>query len=134
VSAQGGSRDEWRVRPLRGPSLDSDVASKAKVWNHIWLMDRRRELDKDVRRPILYFYTVTISAMNAPLRPEVLRLRDPSPQELLPLATEGVQRYVWESRFGPMLIEVVDGVTYVNGGRVESVAEDSEPPGMRNPT
>jgi hypothetical protein len=57
--------------------------------------------------------------MNAPLLPEVLRLREASPQETLPLATEGVQRYSWESRFGSMLIEVVDGVAYVNGGRVE---------------
>ena len=60
--------------------------------------------------------------MNAPLLPEVLRLREESPQETLPLATEGVQRYVWESRFGAMLIEVVDGVAYVNGGRVDAVA------------
>lgn len=70
--------------------------------------------------------------MNAPLLPEVLRLRNPSPQEPLPLATEGVQRYVWESRFGSMLIEVVDGIAYVNGGRVESVAAEPEPP--RNST
>jgi hypothetical protein len=58
--------------------------------------------------------------MNAPVLPEVLRLRD-SPQETLPLATEGVQRYVWESRFGSMLIEVVDGAAYVNGDRVEVI-------------
>jgi hypothetical protein len=59
--------------------------------------------------------------MNAPLLPEILRLREDSPQETLPLATEGVQRYVWESRFGSMLIEVVDGVAYVNGTRVDSM-------------
>jgi hypothetical protein len=35
-------------------------------------------------------------------------------QQPLPLATEGVLRYMWESRFGSMLIEVVDGVAYVN--------------------
>jgi hypothetical protein len=64
--------------------------------------------------------------MNAPL-PEVLRLRESSPQDALPLATEGVQRYVWESRFGPMLIEVVDGVAYVNGQRVDPPAEDLQP-------
>jgi hypothetical protein len=65
--------------------------------------------------------------MNAPLLPEVLRLRESSPQDALPLATEGVQRYVWESRFGAMLIEVVDGVAYVNGQRVEPPAEDLQP-------
>jgi hypothetical protein len=68
--------------------------------------------------------------MNAPMLPEVLRLREDSPQEVLPLAAEGVQRYVWESRFGSMLIEVVDGVAYVNGGRVEAIASagpDDEP-------
>ena len=57
--------------------------------------------------------------MNAPLIPEVLRRRDETPQADLPLATEGVLRYVWENRFGEMLIEVVDGVVYVNGDRIE---------------
>ena len=64
--------------------------------------------------------------MNAPLLPEVLRLREDSAQEALPLATEGVQRFVWESRFGPMLIEVVDGVAYVNGKRVDMMSSDAE--------
>lgn len=63
--------------------------------------------------------------MNAPLFAEVLRLREDSPQEALPLATEGVQRFVWESRFGPMLIEVVDGVAYVNGQRVDAMRSDA---------
>jgi hypothetical protein len=57
--------------------------------------------------------------MNAPLHPEVLRLLEAPLQEPLPLAAEGVQRYVWESRFGMMLIEVIGGVAYVNGDRVE---------------
>jgi len=65
--------------------------------------------------------------MNAPLHPEILRPYHDSPQEALPLATEGVQRYVWESRFGPMLIEVVEGVAYVNGNRVESFAAAASP-------
>jgi hypothetical protein len=62
--------------------------------------------------------------MNAPLLPEVLRPLDESPQTPLPLATEGVQRYVWESRFGPMLIEVVAGVVYVNAERVAPAFDD----------
>jgi hypothetical protein len=60
--------------------------------------------------------------MNAPLRPEVL-LRPaqeaPRPQQELPLASEGVQRFVWESRFGPMLIEVRGDEVFVNSQRVE---------------
>ena len=63
--------------------------------------------------------------MNAPLHPEVLRLREESQQEALPLVTEGVQRYVWEGRFGSMLIEVVDGAAYVNGDRVECIGSAS---------
>ena len=62
--------------------------------------------------------------MNAPLRPEVLRRLDDTPQADLPLATEGVARYVWESRYGEMLIEVLDGMVYVNGDRIEpAIAE-----------
>jgi hypothetical protein len=66
--------------------------------------------------------------MNAPLKPEILRLLEESPQSPLPLATEGVERYVWESRFGAMLIEVVDGVAFVNGQRVEAVLPLNEQP------
>lgn len=59
--------------------------------------------------------------MNAPLLPEVLTRFDPSPQVELPLAAEGVLRYVWESRFGSMLIEVRAGRVYVNGQLVVPV-------------
>ena len=61
--------------------------------------------------------------MNAPLLSEVLLSEQTSDQVSLPLATEGVQRYVWESAYGPMLIEVHDGATFVNGQRVLSMAE-----------
>ncbi len=62
--------------------------------------------------------------MNASLLPEVLRRLEPTPQTDLHLATEGVLRYVWETRYREMLIEMADGVVYVNGGRVEpSMAE-----------
>lgn len=57
--------------------------------------------------------------MNAPLLPEVLVRRGTDSQTDLPLASEGVLRYVWESRFGPMLIEVRDGRAFVNGQAVE---------------
>lgn len=66
--------------------------------------------------------------MNALLLPEVLRPLRESPQSPLPLASEGVLRYVWESRFGAMLIEVVDGAIYVNGQRVELVAPEGSVP------
>ncbi len=57
--------------------------------------------------------------MNAPLRPEVFIRPEPSPQLDLPLATDGVQRHVWESRFGTMLIELRGGEIFVNGSLVE---------------
>lgn len=41
----------------------------------------------------------------------------------LPLEPEGVQRYVWEGAFGPMLIEVREGAAFVNGQRVMSIGE-----------
>ena len=57
--------------------------------------------------------------MNAPLLPEVLLGVDTSVEPLLPLETEGVLRYVWQGRFGAMLIEVQNGVVSVNGRPVE---------------
>jgi hypothetical protein len=41
----------------------------------------------------------------------------------LPLAAEGVLRYVWQSAFGPMLIEVHDDAAFVNGRRVTTIDE-----------
>lgn len=63
--------------------------------------------------------------MNAPLLPEILTRLDPSPQVDLPLAAEGVLRYVWEGKFGSMLIEVRDGLVFVNGEVVEPVQPDA---------
>ena len=59
--------------------------------------------------------------MNARLTPEVLVSRTESPQAEMRLDTKEVLRYVWESRFGDILIEVRDGRAYVNGQAVEPV-------------
>lgn len=40
-------------------------------------------------------------------------------QPQLPLASEGVQRWVWSSKFGAILIEVIGRDVFVNGQRVE---------------
>lgn len=40
-------------------------------------------------------------------------------QPQLPLASAGVQRWVWSSKFGEMLIEVIGRDVFVNGQRVE---------------
>jgi hypothetical protein len=40
-------------------------------------------------------------------------------QPTLPLASDGVLRWVWQSQFGAILIEVVDHDVFVNGQRVE---------------
>lgn len=57
--------------------------------------------------------------MSAPLLPEILRRETPSDQVDLPLAADGVQRFVWEGRWGAMLIEVVGERVSVNGQPVE---------------
>ena len=57
--------------------------------------------------------------MNAPLLPERLLRREPSPDGELEFAADGVQRVVWEARYGAMLIEVRDGEVFVDGQRVE---------------
>jgi len=59
----------------------------------------------------------------AALLPEVRLGTTESSQVALELASDGVLRYVWEGKFGPMLIEARSGVAYVNGERVTSVAE-----------
>ncbi len=59
--------------------------------------------------------------MNAVLQRENLAHREISLQADLPLAADGVLRYVWESRFGPMLIEAREGRSYVNGQAVVPV-------------
>ena len=61
--------------------------------------------------------------MNAPVYPERLLRPDDAGQVPLPLATLGIQRYVWESRFGEILIEVIGERSYVNGQAVEPVEE-----------
>lgn len=60
--------------------------------------------------------------MNAPINTEVLLRPSGSQQSELPLSAERVLRYVWEGRFGTMLIEVKQGRVYVNGGLVESAS------------
>lgn len=67
--------------------------------------------------------TASRKPMNAPLLPEVLLGPQRADEPALPLSSEGVQRYVWESAFGPMLIEVRDGAAFVNGQRVTSIDE-----------
>jgi hypothetical protein len=51
--------------------------------------------------------------------------RPDHPQQVLPLASHGVLRQVWDSRFGPILIEVIDDQIFVNGDRVDPVAPPS---------
>lgn len=58
-------------------------------------------------------------ALNATAMPEVLLQAADNVQAPLPLATTGAQRWVWHSRYGAMLIEVIAGEIFVNGGRVE---------------
>ena len=68
--------------------------------------------------------------MNAPLYPEkLLRLQVESQMDLS-LATDGVQRYVWDSRFGQILIEVTEGRLFVNGRLVETAAQGPEAPSL----
>jgi len=60
--------------------------------------------------------------MTAP-SPEIL-LGDHDREQLpLSLATEGVLRYVWQSAFGPILIEVREGIAFVNGEPVTPIAD-----------
>lgn len=64
--------------------------------------------------------------MTDPLLPEIVCGAGEVPQAALPLATEGVQRYVWKMAHGDILIEVRDGVPFVNGARVDPIAKTLE--------
>lgn len=64
-----------------------------------------------------------MTAPNQSLLPEVLLAAQPIDQPYLDLASVGVQRYVWQGTYGPMLIEVRDGFAFVNGDRVESIQQ-----------
>lgn len=59
------------------------------------------------------------ATMNAPLLPEVLLGVDPLLPTRPPPAAADVQRHVWHSRFGSMLIEVKGDTVFVNGQPVE---------------
>jgi hypothetical protein len=64
-----------------------------------------------------------MNAPNLPLLPEVFLGAQRTDQPRLDLASESVLRYVWQSAYGAMLIEVRDGNVFVNGARVTPVAE-----------
>lgn len=64
-----------------------------------------------------------MNTTDLPLLPEVQLGPQPADQPNLALATEGVQRYVWHSAYGSMLIEVRDGAAFVNGQRVVPVSD-----------
>ena len=65
--------------------------------------------------------------MNAHAFPEVLVRQDDDGQQGLPLAADGVQRFVWESRFGPILIEIIGAQAFVNGQLVHPAEPLSAP-------
>ena len=52
---------------------------------------------------------------NTSVYPEIRPKPVDSDQVSLPLVTERVLRYVWERKFGTILIEVVGDKTFVNG-------------------
>ena len=58
-------------------------------------------------------------AMSAPLLTEFQLRSADAPQPAQPLASEGVLRCVWHSRYGDMLIEVLGEDVLVNWKRVE---------------
>jgi hypothetical protein len=51
-------------------------------------------------------------------RPDVLLSPDEQIEPSLPLGSDGVLRWVWRSRFGEVLIEVVGEQVFVNGQQV----------------
>ena len=52
-------------------------------------------------------------------RPDVVLAPGEELEPSLPLGSDGVRRWVWHSRHGAMLIEVIGDEAFVNGQRVE---------------
>jgi len=57
----------------------------------------------------------TPTGADALFRPDVMLSPDEQLEPSLPLGSDGVQRWVWHSRFGEMLIEAVGEQVLVNG-------------------
>lgn len=62
--------------------------------------------------------------MNAPVSREFL-VRMPTPLEQTPSVQVGSVRYVWDSSFGPIVIEVIGSSIYVNGAKVRQTRQDT---------
>jgi hypothetical protein len=67
-----------------------------------------------------------IANMNAPLLPQVLGRSAEPGQAALPLESPGVQRWIWQGRYGQILIEVIGEQIFVNGSRVECLATQGQ--------
>jgi hypothetical protein len=61
--------------------------------------------------------------MNAPVSREFL-MRKIATGGTSPSALEGRLRYVWESSFGPVVIEVIGDRIFVNGDHVQQIHRD----------
>jgi len=57
--------------------------------------------------------------MNTVLSPELMLRRADDHQTVFPLVSEGVLQFVWQSRYGSILIEVIGADVFVDGQRVE---------------
>ena len=124
LSLDGGSH-----APITAPALPTQARPHASLAApHLALVLTPTPRNLPHRRAAERRALRTDPPMNAPMLPEVLARRGPSPQADLPLSAEGVLRYVWESRFGPMLIEVEGDRVYVNGDRVDVVGREAVPP------
>jgi hypothetical protein len=69
--------------------------------------------------PVLAARALTVAAAPLPRARDIVLAPGEQAEPSLPLASEGVQRWVWHSRYGAMLIEVTGGEIFVNGERVE---------------
>ena len=58
-------------------------------------------------------------AASSAFQPDVVLDPEEQIEPSLPLGSDGVRRWVWHSRHGAILIEVIGGDVFVNGQRVE---------------
>jgi len=103
-------------RPGNPTRLGHSSASRSP--RHLLARSWRESGLSEPGAPLLQPLSIRVSA-NPSFIPEFVVGHAHDVPPLLPLASAGILRWVWQSRYGAILIEVMGDDVFVNGHRVE---------------